>query len=335
MDALSYLDKSAKAKPQPLTVLYGDEGFLVRRCREAIVSRALGDADPEYAVAVYPGDGTDFSTVRNELDTLPFLAPLRIVLIEQADPFISEHRELLEKYAAKPSKAGLLVLEAKSFPSNTKLAKALPDAAKLECKAPAPFKLPEWAAKWASSAFEKKLGRDAAAMLFERVGPQMGLLAGEIEKLATAVGAKPEIAMADVDRYVARSREANVFRIMDAIGENKPQAALGVLAELFESGEVPLAVMGALTFQLRKLAAFERHLAQGLPAGPAMDAANVPKWPDARIKFENQAKHLGRRRMQQLSQWLVEVNAGLKGGSPLAPELQVERLVVKLAKPRG
>lgn len=334
MDALAFLDKAAKQKTQPIYALIGDEGFLVRRCRDAIVSRTVGDADPEYALAVYNGEGTDFSSVRNELETMPFLVPMRIVLIEQADPFISEYRESLEKYAAKPSKVGVLVLEAKTFSESTRLAKALPDSAKIACKAPAPYKLPDWCIGWASGAHSKKLGKDAAAMLMDRVGPQMGMLAAEIDKLATAIGAKSEITTNDVDLFVTRSREANVFRILDAIGEGKPTAALGVLSELFDSGENPLAVMGAMTFQLRKLAAFERYLAMGLPEGPAMDAANVPKWPEARQKFGAQVRHLGRRRLQQISQWLVDVNLGLKGGNALPMHLQVERLVVRLAKPR-
>jgi DNA polymerase-3 subunit delta len=334
MDALAFLDKAPKTK-QPIIVLFGDEGFLLRRCREAVIARALGDADPEFALAVYPGDGADFAEVRTEVETLPFLAPVRIVLIEAADKFITEHREKLEHYAAKPSKSGVLILEAKTFPETTKLAKALPDAAKIACKSPAPYKLPEWTIGWAKSAHGKTLSRDAATMLFERVGPQMGLLASEIDKLANAVGDKSEITAADVDRLVARSREADVFRILNAIGDGQPAVALGVLNELFEAGEAPLGILGAMTWQLRKLAAFERHLATGLPAGPAMDAAGVPKWPDAREKFDRQVRHLGRRRLQLLTQWIMEVNQGLKGQSPLPPELQVERLVAKLARPRA
>jgi DNA polymerase-3 subunit delta len=333
MDALPFLDKAPQQR-QPIYVLHGDEDFLKRRCREAIVARIVGDADPEYTVAAYAGDKVDFSAVRNDLDTLPFLAPARIVVIEAADPFITLHRESLEKYAARPSKAGVLVLEAKTFPETTKLAKALPDAAKISCKAPPVYKLPEWCSGWAQSAHGKKLSGDAATLLVETVGPQMGLLAQEIDKLAAAIGAKPEIAADDVDKLVGRSRSANVFHILNAIGDGKPERALGLLTELFEEGEDPLAILGPLQFQLRKLAAFERHLALGLPAGSAMDAAGVPKWPDARQNFDKQVRHLGRRRLQQITQWLLDVNLGLKGGNPLPPRLQMERLIVKLAKPR-
>ena len=122
MDALPFL--AAKPQRHPVYAVSGDEDFLKRLVRDRIISVVLGDADPSFAVSVYAGDRLDFSTVRNDLDTLPFLAPCRVVVVENADPFVTEHRRALEQYAAKPSSVGVLVLDAKAFPETTKLAKA-------------------------------------------------------------------------------------------------------------------------------------------------------------------------------------------------------------------
>jgi DNA polymerase-3 subunit delta len=333
MDALPFL--AAKPRRHPVFAVSGDEDFLKRLVRERVIAAALGDADPSFAVSVYAGDRLDFSTVRNDLDTPPFLAPCRVVVVENADPFVTEHRPALEQYAAKPSSVGVLVLEAKAFPETTKLAKALPDAAKVVCKAPPPYRLPAWCAEWAATRHHKKLAADAAELLVERVGPAMGLLDQELGKLSVAAGAKPGITAEDVERLVARSKAAEVFRIMDAVGEGKPGEALSILEELFAGGEDPMAVLGPLTAQLRKLAAVGRLTATGLPLGPAMDAAGVPKWEKARVSTEKQLRHLGRRRLEKLTEWLAEINLGLKGGNPLPERVQVERLVVTLARPRA
>jgi DNA polymerase-3 subunit delta len=335
MDALAFLDSVAKAKRLPMYALVGDEDFLKRRCRDAIIKLAVGDGDPDFAVSAYPGDKLDFSTVRNDLDTLAFLAPARVVIVEQADPFVTEHREALERYAAAPSKVGVLVLDVKTFPENTKLAKALPDAAKLVCKAPPLGVLPGWCVKWAKAGHGKKLSGDAAELLVELVGPAMGLLDQELAKLTVAVGANAEITAADVDRLVGQTAAANVFHIMDAIGEGNPAAALDTLRRVFDAGEDVMRILGAITSQLRKLATVGRLVAQGQSLGPAMDAAGVQKWPQARQSAERQLKHLGRAKLGQLTDWLVEINLGLKGGSHLPPKMQVERLIVRLARPRG
>lgn len=335
MDALAFLDTVAKAKRLPVYVLLGDEDFLKRRCRDALIKLAVGDGEADFAVSVFPGEKLDFSTVRNDLDTLAFMAPVRVVIVEQADPFVTLHREALERYVAAPSKVGVLILEVKTFPDNTRLAKALPDAAKLACKAPAPGLLIPWCGKWSKAGHGKKLSGDAAELLVELVGPAMGLLDQELAKLAVAVGANAEITADDVDRLVGRTRAANVFHILDAVGDGKPAVALNILHRLFEEGEDPLAILGPLASQLRRLATVGRLIAQGQSLGPAMDSAGVPRWPQARQSTERQLRHLGKGRLAQLPDWLVDINLGLKGGSQLPPPAQLERLVVRLARPRS
>jgi DNA polymerase-3 subunit delta len=337
MDALSFL--KAKSPPrQPVYALIGDEAFLKRRARERIISAAIGDEDPAFAVGVYAGDKLDFSTARNELDTLPFLAPCRVVVVEGADDFVSENRPALEAYVTKPSSVGVLVLDVESFPDNTRLAKALPDAAKIVCKAPPPYRAHEllpWCAEWARTAHKKKLAPDAAELLLELIGPSMGLLDQELGKLAVGVGARPDITADDVDTFVGRSRAADAFRIMEAIGNGKPGEALSILEELFTEGEDPMGILARLTAQLRQLALVGRLLiVDKMAMGPAMDAAKIPTWGNKRRDFERQLRHLGQRRLEKLTDWLVEINLGLKGGNPLPERIQVERLVVMLARPR-
>ncbi len=334
MDAFAFLEKSAKSKRQPIYAVSGDEDFLRRQARDAILDLVLGDAERDLALSVFAGDKLEFPTVRGELDTLPFVGPARVVVVENADPFVTNCRESLERYAANPSKVGVLVLETKTFPETTKLAKALPDGAKIACKAPKADRLLPWCVGWAKERHGKRLELNAAELLLELVGPQMGLLAQEIEKLAVAAGEKAAISPELVNELIGRSRAANVFHILNAIGDGQPARAFKLLAEVFEEGEEPLAVMGALTAQFRKLAAVGRLTAEGQSLGAACDAAGVPKWPDARISAEKQVRHLGRRRLDKLLDWLVEINLGLKGGNPLPGRVQVERFVVRLARPR-
>jgi len=342
MDAMSFLEKASKSKRQPVYALIGDEDFLKRRARAAIISSVLGDADPAFAVSVYTGERLDFSTIRNDLDTPSFLAPCRVVIVEnadtkphpQVDAFLSVHRAALEKYAAAPSTVGVLILDVKSFPETTKLAKAIPDAAKISCKAPYENTLPKWCVGWAKATHGKRITFEAAELLVDLVGPAMGLLDMELGKLATAVGAVAAIEPADVDRLVGRSAGADVFRILDAIGDGKPKAALAILEQLFTEGEDPMAVIGPMTAQLRKLAAVGRGVAGRESLGQAMDNAGIPRWEKARVGCEKQVKWLGLRRLAALTDWLVEINFGLKGGNALPERVQVERLIVKLARPR-
>ncbi len=162
----------------------------------------------------------------------------------------------------------------------------------------------------------------------------MGMLAQELAKVANSIGSRTTISSEDVAVLVGRSKAANVFQILDAIGDGKPAEALSILEELFADGEEPMAVLAPLAFQLRKLATVGRLVSAGKPLGEAMNAAKVMTWESARVNFEKQLRHLGRRRLEKLSEWLAEINLGLKGGSALPERVQVERLIVLLARPR-
>ncbi len=49
----------------------------------------------------------------------------RLVVIDQADDFVSRYRAELERYAEHPKTSSVLVLDVASWPSNTRLYKAL------------------------------------------------------------------------------------------------------------------------------------------------------------------------------------------------------------------
>jgi DNA polymerase-3 subunit delta len=124
--------------------------------------------------------------------------------------------------------------------------------------------------EWCQSQYGKRITTPAAQMLVELVGPTMGVLDQELQKLKDFVGDRAAIDVKDVDELTGRSRGANVFKILDDVGEGQQAAALKILTELFEEGEEPLKLLGALGFQLRKLARAARMHKQGMNLDEAM-----------------------------------------------------------------
>jgi DNA polymerase III subunit delta len=332
MDALTLIDKLPKLPLRHLYVLYGDQDFLKRQIRQAIQTKALGDADPEFAVSQYTGETADFKEIRVELDTLPFLCERRVVIIENADSFVTKNRPALETHAAAVGKTSVLVLEVKTFAGTTRLAQLVPDDGSVECKGPTVPKAAGWSIAWAKNRYQKILEPDAADMLVESAGVHLGLLDQELGKLSAYVGDRLRIELADAEALVGRSRAANVFKIMDAIGDGKPAIALNILHQLFQDEESPLGILLALAHNLRRLAAVGYHVSRKVSPDVAMDRANVPKWPVARESIRKQLRHFGPQRIARLPGWLLETDLGLKGGSTLPERLQVERFLLRLAR---
>src|SRR5262249_325355 len=148
----------------------------------------FGKDDGDFGLSVHGGDKADFAAIVDELNTLPFLCPRRLVIVDNAEPFVTKYRALLEKYVAEPSPYGVLVLDVKSFAANPRLHKLVPAAGNITCKAPAVYKLPDWCVRWSAARYGKKLPAAAARLLVEMVGGDMGLLDQELAKLAIYAG---------------------------------------------------------------------------------------------------------------------------------------------------
>jgi DNA polymerase-3 subunit delta len=329
MDSLTFLDKAGKQKVQPIYVLHGDEDFLKRQVLAALQGLVLGPPGESFGLSTHAGDKAVFAAVHDELQTLPFLAARRLVVVENADPFVTRYRAALEKYVARPAPNGVLVLDVKSWTATTKLAKLLDGPGTIVCKAPAGQRLPAWCVERASSVHGKQLATAAASLLVDLVGPEMGLLDQELAKLAVYVGEAARIDTDDVDRLVGSSRAESIWKIFDALTAGRPAEALAILDRLFVQGEDAVRVLGAFSMQLRRLAQAYRLTQQGRPLAAALVEAGVPQF--AVRSAEQQLRHLGRRRADHLYDWLLETDLGLKGSSVLPPKTQLERLLVRLA----
>src|SRR5215469_7099679 len=109
MDSLTFLQSAAKAKPRPIYVLHGDEHFLKRRVLAALRAIVLGPEDDGFGMSNRDGDKASWAEIHDELETLPFLSPRRLVVIDRADPFVTRERPRLEKYFAERWKPGVWV----------------------------------------------------------------------------------------------------------------------------------------------------------------------------------------------------------------------------------
>jgi DNA polymerase-3 subunit delta len=328
MDALAFLEKPRR---QRLFVVYGDEDFLRRLVLEVLRPLVLGKGEEDgLSYSAHPGDTATFATVMDELQTVPFFGDCRLVVVDNADPFVTRYRAALEKAIANLPSTGVLVLDVKSWTRTTRLAKMIDQDATIECKAPAGYLMPKWCVKWTTSRHRKQLTQPAAELLVDLVGPEMGLLDQELLKLAIYVGERKQIDVGDVDKLVGRGRSQDTWAIFDAIAAGQSGQALTILDRLFDQGEEPIRLMGAFSKQLRQLAQAYRLTLQGRPLAVALQEVGVP--PFGIKQREQMLKHLGRRRLERLYDWLVEVDQGAKGGSQLRPETLMERLVVRLAR---
>ena len=333
MLALDFLKSASKSAPKPIYALFGDDAYLRREAGNAVIRLALGPDGDELAATRFAGDSASLADVLDEVRTLPFLARARVAFVEEADAFVSAHRKELEAYAERPSNSGVLVLSVKSWPGNTKLAKLVEKVGlPVECKTPSDRELPSWLAALAKTRFGVKLDDDAARLMVELVGPEVGLLASEVEKLATYVGSRDHVRHEDVAKMVDAGRVQEIWDAIACATTGRAADALKTLDGLIGSGEHPIKLLAAVSVSLQKV-----HHAGQLRRGrrdgrdACVEAGIYPNRIDQTLK---QHAHLGPARVDRLPAMLLKADFDLKGNSQLSPRAVLERLFVELSAPR-
>jgi DNA polymerase-3 subunit delta len=338
MHALDLLRQPGQLARKPVYAVYGDDPFLRREALAAIERAVLGEVGDELAVARFAGDEATLADVNDELRTLPFFAKQRLVIVEGADPFITAHRKDLEEYVERPASSGVLVLSARLWASNTRLAKLVEkEGVSVSCKSPeererAAYEkeLVPWLVQYAKARHGVQLELDAARLLVELVGPEIGLLATDVDKLHVYVGERKKIHRDDVAKMVGAGRTETIWKTLEAATTGNTALALELLDRLLAAGEPPVRVLAAFGSSLLKVHHAGRLRQERVELREACKIAGA--FPADTVR--QQHAHLGPSRVDALPALLLQADLDMKGSSTLTPNVVLERLVVRLGRPR-
>ncbi len=336
--AVEYLAQAEKHPARPVCVVFGDEAFLRRQTLRKLRAAVLAGGDDDFSLTAFEGRAAELRDVLEELATVAMFGGRRLVVVEEADDFISRNRAELEHYVARPSPTGVLALEATSFPSNTRLYKAVAaEGLAIDCSAPAAAQLARWLGGWAKQNHKVELPLAAAEMIVETIGPELGLIDQELAKMAP-MAEKGKINEELVGRMVGGWRTGVAWDMLDAALDGKVADAMRQLDRLLLSGENPVGLLAQISASLRRYAAATRLILQAEAAGRRIALRGALEQAGLRTfvlqKGERQLRTLGRRRGSQLYRWLLEADLDLKGYSQIPPRHILERLIVRLSAPQ-
>jgi DNA polymerase III subunit delta len=358
--AFDFLSRKQAPAVSPVCVLFGDEPLLKLESLDRIRVAVLSGEDGDLSIAKFEGKQTEARAVFDELATISmFGGGRRMVVVEEADNFVTKHRPRLEDYCDKPRSGSVLVLEVSSWPANTKLFKKLAQSGlQINCNLPKAKwgdeadeeKVLEWLHDRATAKHGAKLGNGAGELLLEIVGPQLGRLDQELAKLALLAGGNAEgrkqktedcvITKELVEQAVGGWRAKTAWDMIEQALEGNANSALVQLDRLLLAGEEPIALLAMMGGSLRRMAAATRIIEQAeierrrIGLQEALKEAGVK--PNAFVlkKTEQQLKQIGRQRGRQIFRWLLEADIALKSSrsSGERPRLVLEEFIVRLSK---
>ena len=252
-----------------------------------------------------------------------------MVLVRGADKFVSANRELLEKYFDNPCPTGTLVLTVNTWDSRTKLAKKLGGVGRLiGLTQPKAWELPQRLIGYTRDAHSKNLSGDAAELLIELTGDELGRLYGEIDKLAIFADAEKAITAEHVEQLTGHNRMFNAFAVIDAVVAGDTGRAVERLRRMFaEDKSAEYTTVGAFAFHFRRMFSARAMLEDGVR--PAEIASRLRIWHN-KEGFFLQLRRLPLKRIGDIMQQLADIDYAVKTGRTKA-QIAIEQLVFNLA----
>ena len=313
----------------------GEEQLLKSEALAAIKHKALGDADPSMCYVEFDGEDVEARAVFDELRTLPFLGDRRVVLLEKADKFIEQHKDLLSSYTDSPASKGTLILLMNKLDARTKLAKALAKwNSVVDCQRLYERQIPGWISQRVQS-HGKRIAPRAAQVLGEYVGTDLGQLSSQIEKVVTYVGEREQIDVDDVVVLADTDRTRTIFELTECIGRKDTQKALTVLNQFTQTGDEATYVVTMLAWQLRRLWKTKRVCAQEAGAdGHALTDKVLKAVGGARFFIQDlihQARAFSETDLLQRYRMLLDCDIRLKTSGD-NPKTALELLIINLCR---
>jgi DNA polymerase-3 subunit delta len=311
----------------------GDDASLVAQEVRALLADVVGDRDRSLVVEEIgggPGDDINVGAVVDACLTPPFLIDQRVVVVREAGRLLTGDVPRLVEVVNDPLPSTVLILVGGGGAVPAALVKAISAAGKvIDVSVNRPGDRKAWLHEHLRHA-PVKLEPQAAQLLGQHVGEDLGRVEGLLGALAAAYGPGARISVADLEPYLGEAGTVARYEITDAIDRGDAAAALGVLHRMTEAGGLSA---------VEVLFSLHRHYANML----ALDGATISSGEEAAQllsvssafvgkKALEQSRRLGSARIGHAIELLADADLDVKGASGLPPELVVEILVARLSR---
>ena len=259
----------------------------------------------------------------------------RLVIVEEVERWKAADVKEIAGYLAAPAPATVLALVAEEIKSDAALAKAVAKVGQVLAYDVPKRKLPEWVGEQFGR-YGAKADADACRALVEMVGDDLDELQSEIDKLATWA-AGDQVTLRDVEQMAAGRAETAIFSLTDAWGRRDVAGVLSSAEAIMErshrprSGEL-MRMIGSMVSHVGRVRRCQRLADQGIR--PREAAGQLKMHPFVAEKAFGQAANFSAEELGYAIMRLSELDAAAKGGSRMPADLELERALIDVTRPR-
>jgi DNA polymerase III subunit delta len=254
----------------------------------------------------------------------------RLVIVEGVETWKAGDVDAVAAYVEDASPGAVLALVALTAPKSGAIADLV---AKRGTVLAFDVPRPKSPSAWVAGEF-KRLGvevdSDAARALVEIVGDDVLMLASEIEKVATWASGRP-VGVREIEMLAVPARETEAWALTDAWGARDLAATLAACEASLAKRE-PFSLAVALASHVARVRAAQSLAEEGLGTREIAKRLGVKDYP-AR-KAVAHSENYSREELDAAIDRLAELDAAIKGNSRLSSELELERALADVTRPR-
>lgn len=316
-----------QVSPKPVYALVGADAYLQA---ERLIE-ILATFPPDLQRIDLDGEKAELADVLDELRSFAMFGGGKLVVVRTAEAFITRFREALETYLAQPSSSGTLVLRVASLPSNQRIYKLIQKVGSIEkCDPPKAAELPRWIIGHAKSAHQLIVNPEAAQILADLIGDDLGRLNNELAKLSLQSD-NGKLERKDVEKGVSFQREQEMWDMTNEIAAGHADKALRrwrQLVQMDSSAEFRAVTwLGMWLEKVSQAVAMKRRGMNGFAIASALKL-----WPrEMQEAFMKTVEKLGENGLVKAVDLLVEIDHQSKTGVGNAAD-NVERFLVTVGE---
>ncbi len=327
----------------PVYVLFGAESYL-----RDVAAKHICD------LSFAKDEARDFNETEFNLNTpgnlaaalaasnqLPMMAKRRVIRITNVrvsasgrnDTLREDDEEALAEYLKSPPDFCVVIFIADEFDKRKRIAKLLIEKAEaVEFSDLDDKDLTKWARDKVGDA-GSEIDERGLRLLVALVGPDVRRLTIEIQKLSTAALPDRFISAELIHSIVGNSRATSNFDMTDHLFGGRKREALNALKKILDDGGEPLALLGLISYNVRRLLMAKEAMSAGV------DRAGVARI--AKLRYSDQeaflatARRADPKKLSRAIQLLAETDLAIKtsigGSGPPGARLQIEMLVAEIA----
>ncbi len=334
--SIQVLKTALKMKdPGRLYVFYGEETFLLRYYLDQLRKILVDELTESFNFTRLNSENFDLQTFVDAVESFPMMAEHTMVQVDDIDPFKlpeAERIKIAEVLTDIPDHCTVVfTFETVTWKPDKRYKKLwdafLASGSIVEFVKQDQRDLIAWIQRH-FAARKKQITPDLCAYLIDITGGTMTALAGEIAKIAAYSGADT-ICKADIDAVTEPVMDAVVFQMTDLLSQGNYGAALLKLQTLLKMQQEPIAILGAIGSNFRRISTARTLLDHGRPASELMKLCGMADY--AARKTMDAARRFRPEFCKRAAELVLETDYKMKTSFDDSERL-LELLILQLAR---